>query len=174
VELQYWQHPADKAKILVADEPKDQIIHAYNDGSKTPYGVGSGVALFIGNDLALQEKFKLDDRCSNNQVEQLAITVALETIGKFDIPQDTPRTANIFTESRISVDSIRNTRNHSQLIEERRKKMSSMDRANWNVEISWVKANEGIVGNELGDRFAKTAASDSDSKIVFVRLPIST
>jgi len=53
VELQHWQHPADETKILVADEHKDQIIHAYTDGSKTQHGVGSVVALFIGTDLAL-------------------------------------------------------------------------------------------------------------------------
>jgi late competence protein required for DNA uptake (superfamily II DNA/RNA helicase) len=33
VKLKYWQHPADEAKILEADEHKNQIIHAYIDGS---------------------------------------------------------------------------------------------------------------------------------------------
>jgi ribonuclease HI len=37
-----------------------------------------------------------------------------------------------------------------------------------------VKAHVGIVGNELADRLAKAAASDSDAKIVFNRLPMST
>jgi len=168
VELKYCQHPADEAKILEADEHKDQIIHAYTDGSKTRHGVGSGVALYIGTDLALQEKFKLDNRCSNNQAEQLAIAKALEAIGKIDITEDTPRTATIFTDSRISIDAIRNTRNHSHLIEEIRKKMTSLERANWNIELSWIKAHVGIVGNELADRLAKAA------EIVFIRLPMST
>jgi len=174
MELQYWQHPADEAKILVADKHKDQIIHAYTDGSKTLHGVGSGVALFRGTDLTLREKFKLDDRCSNNQAEQLAITKTLDAIGKIDIPQDTPRTATIFTDSRISIDSIRNTRNHSHLIEEIRKKMTSLELAYWNIELLLVSAHVGIVGNELADRLAKAAASDSDAKIVFDRLPMST
>ena len=174
VELKYWQHPADEAKILEADEHKDQTIHAYTDGSKTRNGVGSGVALYIGTELALQEKFKLDTRCSNNQAEQLAITKALEAIEKNDIPQDTPRTAIIFTDIRISVDLIRNTKNHSHLSEEIRKKMTSLERANWNIKLSWVKAHVGIVGNELTDRLAKAAASDSDAKIVFNRLPLRT
>ena len=168
MELKYCQHPADEAKILEADEHKDQIIHAYTDGSKTRHGVGSGVALYIGTDLALQEKFKLDNRCSNNQAEQLAIAKALEAIGKIDITEDTPRTATIFTDSRISIDAIRNTRNHSHLIEEIRKKMTSLERANWNIELSWIKAHVGIVGNELADRLAKAA------EIVFIRLPMST
>jgi ribonuclease HI len=102
VKFKYWQHPAEKAKILEADEHKDQIIHAYTDGSKTRHGVGSGVALYTGTDLALQENFKLDNGCSNNQTEQLAITKALEAIGKIDITEDTPRTATIFTDSDFS------------------------------------------------------------------------
>jgi len=52
--------------------------------------------------------------------------------------------------------------------------MTSLGRANWNIELSWVKAHVGIVGNELPDRLAKAAASDNDAKIVFNRLPLST
>jgi hypothetical protein len=52
--------------------------------------------------------------------------------------------------------------------------MTSLERANWNIELSWVKAHVGIVGDELIDRFTKVAASDSDAKIVFNRLPLST
>jgi hypothetical protein len=130
VELKYWQRPADEAKILETGEHKDQIIHAYTDGSKTRHGVGSGLALYIRTDVALQEKFKLDSRCSNNQAEQLAIAKALEAIGKIDITEYTPRTATIYTDSKISIYSIRNTRNHNHLIEEIRKKMTSLQQAN--------------------------------------------
>jgi hypothetical protein len=52
--------------------------------------------------------------------------------------------------------------------------MTSLELANWNIELSWVKAYVGIVGNELADQLAKAAASDSDAKIVFNRLPMST
>ena len=89
MESKHWQHPVDEAKILEADETKDQI-HAYTNGSKTRHGVGSGVALYIGTDLAMQEKFKLDNRCSNNQADQLVIIKALEAIGEIDVTEDTP------------------------------------------------------------------------------------
>jgi len=46
--------------------------------------------------------------------------------------------------------------------------MTSLERANWNIELSWIKAHVGIVGNELADRLAKAA------EIVFIRLPMST
>jgi ribonuclease HI len=174
VEPKYWQHRADEAKIIEDDEHKDQTMYAYTVGGKTRHGVASGVALFIGTELALQEKFKLDDRCSNNQAEQLTITKALEAIGKFGITEDTPRTATIFTDSRISIDSVRNTRNHSHLIEEIRKKMTSLERGNCNIKLSWIKAHVGTVGNELADQLAKAATSDRDAKIAFNRLPMSS
>ena len=125
----------------------------------------------MGTNLAVQDNCKLDDGCSNNQAEELAISKALEALEKIDTPQNTPRAATIFTDSRITIDSIRNTRNHNHLVEDIRKKMTSLDRADWNIEISWVKAHVGIVGNELADRLAKAAACNSAAKIVFRRTP---
>ena len=52
--------------------------------------------------------------------------------------------------------------------------MTSLQRADWNIEISWVKAHVGIVVNELADRLAKAAMCDSAAKIVFNRFPMNT
>jgi hypothetical protein len=52
--------------------------------------------------------------------------------------------------------------------------MTSLERANWNIKISWIKVHFGFVGKELADRLAKAAASDNDAKIVFNRLPMCT
>jgi hypothetical protein len=77
VELKNWPHPADVVKIIEAKECKEQTIQANTDGSKNEHGVGSGVTIFVGKELAAQLKFKLDNRCSNKQAEQLAIAKAL-------------------------------------------------------------------------------------------------
>ena len=69
----------------------------------------------------------------------------------------------------ITLESIRNTKNHNYLIEEIRKKMTTLEQAHWKIEISWVKAHIGIIVNELADRFAKTAANDNDTKIIVGR-----
>jgi ribonuclease HI len=53
-----------------------------------------------------------------------------------------------------------------------RKKMTALEQAQWNIKILWVKAHIGIIGNELADRLAKTAANDNDNTIIFKRLPI--
>jgi len=47
--------PADAVKIIELDEYQDQTIQAYKDGSKNEHGVGSGVAIFVGMELAVQQ-----------------------------------------------------------------------------------------------------------------------
>jgi ribonuclease HI len=123
--------------------------------SKNEHGVGSGVAIFVGSELAAQLKFKLDNRCSSNQAEQLAIAKALEVIESIDISDNSPRTVTIFTDSRITLDSLKNVNNHGYLIEEIRKRVSILERFNWTIEFSWIKAHIGNYGNELADRLQK-------------------
>ena len=51
-------------------------------------------------------------------MEQLATAKALEALEMINIEENSPRTAAIITDSRISLDSIKNVNNHSYLIEE--------------------------------------------------------
>jgi ribonuclease HI len=48
----------------------EYMIEVYMDGSKSENGVVSGIAIFIDKYLTLQLKYKLAERCSNNQAEQ--------------------------------------------------------------------------------------------------------
>jgi ribonuclease HI len=74
--------------------------------------------VFIGKDIVAQIKLKLDGRCLNNQAEQLAITKALGAIRPIHSTQINPRTATIYTDSRIIPHSLQNTNNHAYLFEE--------------------------------------------------------
>jgi ribonuclease HI len=76
------------------------------------------VAIYFGNELDKKLKYKLDNRCSNNQAEQLATAKALESLETIDIGGNCPRTAAIITDSRISLDTIKNVNHHSHLVEE--------------------------------------------------------
>jgi hypothetical protein len=80
VKLKNWPHPADAVKITETKEYKEQTIQAYTDGSKTLHGIGSRVAVFVDDELVAQLKYKLDNNCSSNQAEQLAIAKTLEII----------------------------------------------------------------------------------------------
>ena len=69
VELKNWPHPAEAVKITEAKGHEEQMIQTYTDGSKNEQGVGSGVVISAGKELAAQIKLKLDSRYSKNQAE---------------------------------------------------------------------------------------------------------
>ena len=131
------------------------------------------MAIFVGKELAVQLKFKLDNKRSSNQAEQLAIFKALDVRETIEIAENSPRTTTSFTDSRISIDSLKNVNNHRYLIEEIRK-MSTLESANWTIEFSWVKVHVSIYGNELVDHLANAVARNTDTTIAFNRIPLST
>jgi hypothetical protein len=133
VELKTWPHRADVVKIKEVSGDKEHTIRVYREGSKNEQGVGSGVAIFVRNELKAQHKFKLYNRCSNIQAEQLAITKALEIILEIDITEISARTIGTFTDSRITIDLLKNFNNHSLLIEVIRKRISNLERTNWTI-----------------------------------------
>jgi len=69
-----------------------------------------------------QLKYKLHNNCSNNQAKQMAIVKAIESIENIHNRDSRRRTAIIHTDSRVTVQSLKNHRNHKNLIEEIRKK----------------------------------------------------
>ena len=75
-----WIHPAKHIAVIEGHEDSTHFIQAYTDGSKNKEGVGSGIVVFAGNSLKTTLKYKLNERCSNNQTEQIAILKALEYI----------------------------------------------------------------------------------------------
>jgi hypothetical protein len=80
MEVKNWNHPAKQVKIIEAHEESPQYIHAYTDGSKSEVRVGSGIAIFSGNNLKTTLKYRLHKHCSSNQAEQMAVVKALEYI----------------------------------------------------------------------------------------------
>jgi len=113
----------------------------------------------------------LDGRCTNNQAEELAILKALEIIQYLDTDE---RTVQILTDSRITLDSLKNRKNHTHLIEQIRKQVIELENHKWTVEFNWIKAHAGHQGNELADRLAKEAATSSELNVSYSRIPKST
>jgi hypothetical protein len=109
-----WLHPADIISVNdTKDVGKDQLWHIFTGGSKSEQGVGFGFAVILGKFLTEQFKFKLHDRCLNNQAEQLAIVKAFEVIESQQENQNGNRTAVIYTDSKITLDSITSAKNQT-------------------------------------------------------------
>jgi hypothetical protein len=70
------------------------------------------------------------------------------------------RTAIIYTDSKITLDSIRSAKNHNHLVEEIRKRAVTLNKKNWKIEFKWVKAHAGICGKEIADGLANEATQN--------------
>jgi ribonuclease HI len=89
VECKYWPHPADTVTSEEVVSDKEATLQVFTDGSKQEQRVGAGAVVFKGSELVAKVQLKLDNRCSNNQAEQLAILKVLETIESMK-PQHQP------------------------------------------------------------------------------------
>lgn len=121
MEPKNWLHPPRINIIKHTKENNDDKLQIFTDSSKNKHGVGPGVAIFIENDLIRKLMLKLDNRCSDNQAEQLAVVKALEEMhGDLQhIKGVNPKKVKIYTDSRITIDSINNPSSHNYLIEEK-------------------------------------------------------
>jgi ribonuclease HI len=135
--------------------------------------VGAGVAIYTAKRLVRECKYRLQNHCSNNQAEQVAILKALEQL--LSLPNQTNRTVAINTDSKVTLHSLKNNTIHSVLIEEIRNMVRYLTQQNWTIHFGWVKAHAGIEGNEVADTLAKEVAQDEeDRNYVYDRIPVST
>jgi ribonuclease HI len=157
-------------------ETTDLITHPteiFTDGSKIGDKVGAGVAIYTDKRLVSQYKYRLQNHCSNNQAEQIAILKSLEQLPS--MADQTNRIVAIYTDSKVTLASLKNNNIHSFLIEEIRNKVQNLTKQNWSIHFGWMNAHTGIKGNELADTLAKAAAQDDEERnIVYDRIQIST
>jgi len=150
------------------------MVEVYTDGSKGSSGVGSGIAIFMNKHLTFQLKYKLAARCSNNQVEQLAIAKALEEIQNLIYIQGNQWSGTIRTDNKITLDAIANPRNHQNLLEQIRDAIRRLENNYWTIHFTWVKARNDNYGNELADQLAKESASGCEAEFAYNKIPKST
>jgi len=80
MELENWTHLVSHIKTIEGEEESLHPIQAYTDGSKSDLGVGAGVVIFLNNHIIKTMQYRLNELCTNNQAEQMAILKALEYI----------------------------------------------------------------------------------------------
>jgi hypothetical protein len=118
-----WPHPAKAIELKNKCEDMHYKLEIYTDGSIHDKGVRSGVAIFVDGSLTHQLRYKLAEKCSNNQVEQFAIVKSLTQLRSMHTIQGSQRTTVIHTDSRITLEAMANPRNHQSLVESIRKEI---------------------------------------------------
>jgi len=147
-----------------------KIAHT-TDGSKNERGVGSGIAIFSGSSLKTTLKYRLNEKCTNNQAEQMAILKAMEYIQYL---KEEEKTVLVYTDSRITPQLLQNQKRHTHLIDQIRNKVLDMEQHEWKVDFSWIKAHVEQRGNELADRLAKEASRSKNIEECYNRVLKST
>ena len=168
--VKYWNHPAQMITFLTKVNEETSTTQIFTDGSKLEQGVGAGIVIFNSGNLINSLKYKLNKRCTNNQTEQLAILRALEFTENIETED---KTATIYTDSRMTLDSHKNSNIHTYLIGEIRRKVEEMGEINWNMKYCWVKAHVVVQGNEIADTLAKEAATNVDIIECYKKVPKS-
>jgi len=87
--------------------------------------------------------------------------------------QTEEQTATIYTDSQMTLVSLKSSKIHTFLIEEMRRKLTEMGKINWKVQICWVKAHVGIQENELADTLEKEATTNADIIECYKKVPKS-
>jgi len=168
--VKYWHHPAETIIFLTENNEATSTFQIFTDGSKPEQGVGAGIVIFRSGKLVKSLKYRLNKRCTNNQGEQLAIWRALEYTENI---QTEDKTAIIYTDSRMTLDSLKNSNIHMFFIEEIRRKLTEMGKINWKIQFCWVKAHVEIQGNLLADTLAKEAVMKADIIECYKKVPKS-
>jgi ribonuclease HI len=105
------------------------------------YTAYSNTYIHIYTQLMHQKTFTLHNNCSNNQAEQWAFVKALATITELQTVEDIPREVTIHTDNRITLQSLKNSKNRKYLVEEIRKKAISLKKHNWKITFTWTHAH---------------------------------
>jgi len=63
-------------------------------------GVGAGVVIFLKNNLVTTMQYRLNERCTNNRAEQMAILKALEYIQHMELNE---KAVMLHTDSQITL-----------------------------------------------------------------------
>jgi ribonuclease HI len=169
MEVKNWIHPAKQITIIDGHEDSTHYIHTYTDGSKNEACVVSGIAVFSGCSLKTL-KYRLNERCTNNQAGQMTILKALEYTQHL---KEEEKTVLVYTDSKITLQSLQNQKRHTHLIDQIRNKVLDMERHEWKVEFSWMKAHMSQRRNELADCLTKEASRSKNIEECYNRVPKS-
>ena len=101
-----WPHPVLRVGIKETTDLITYPTEIFNGGSKIGDKLGAGVAIYTEKRMVRKCKYRIQNHCSNNQAEQVAILKVLEQF--LSLPHPTNETVAINTDSKVTLDSLKN------------------------------------------------------------------
>jgi ribonuclease HI len=170
MEVKYCHHPTEMINFLTENNEETSTIQMFTDGSKSEQGVGAGVAIFKSGTHIKSLKYKLNKKMHQ---QSSRATGDIESTRVYRNLQTEDKMTTIYTDSRMTLVSLKSSKIHTFLIEEMRRKLMEMEKINWKVQLCWVKAHVGIQENKLADTLAKEAATNADIIECYKKVPKS-
>ncbi|KAJ2939044.1 hypothetical protein O0L34_g19024 [Tuta absoluta] len=125
----------------------------YTDGSRHDDRVGSALVIIDTSNKQTVKKYKLHDCCSVFQAELLAILKAIEHIVMSNIKKSA-----ILSDSKSGLQELANPNSTNNLVVSIRHHLFTAQLNHQDIKFIWIKAHNGIPGNEMADTAAKAAA----------------
>nr|XP_037877560.1 uncharacterized protein LOC119631139 [Bombyx mori] len=170
------EHPAERLIIKYENLENDEQtkiaidkcnVQFYTDGSKIDGFVGAAYTKWIEGKEQKHKKLKLMSCCTVFQAELFAINSATE-----EILRCSEDSFGIFSDSRSSLDILKNGNSTHPLVTKITKNINNIKLQKKQITLHWIKAHNGLEGNERADQLAKEAAKKK-AKPEYDKCPIA-
>nr|XP_037877477.1 uncharacterized protein LOC119631031 [Bombyx mori] len=170
------EHPAERLIIKYENLENDEQtkiaidkcnVQFYTDGSKIDGFVGAAYTKWIEGKEQKHKKLKLMSCCTVFQAELFAINSATE-----EILRCSEDSFGIFSDSRSSLDILKNVNSTHPLVTKITKNINNIKLQKKQITLHWIKAHNGLEGNERADQLAKEAAKKK-AKPEYDKCPIA-
>jgi len=136
--------------------PTEADVTVYTDGSKTEEGTGAGV---YSEEMNLKLSIPLGTHTTVFQSEVFAIDESARQMVRAEL---SGKKVLICSDSKSSIDALSSCKFSSALVLQCFRALETLSEKN-EVDLTWVPAHSGVLGNELADELAREA---SGSKFV--------
>ncbi|XP_023235328.1 uncharacterized protein LOC111634717 [Centruroides sculpturatus] len=158
--------PPNESTTDIDNTSESSNINIFTDGSRINNSVGCSFVIYNNNSEISQQTFRLDDRCTVFQAELFAIGKAIDYVNQTyeNVAVD------IYTDSLSAYNLIRSNKLHPLAV----KVKNLIKKSKCNIYISWVRAHQGLKGNERADTLAKYATTKDSNNTEYNKISQQT
>ena len=160
-QLTKWDkyYSVDLRSLNSTDHPQMSQINIFTDGSKTEAHTGAGFVIYKYKIERYSKGGKIKMENTVFQAEVLAIREAVRDY--IQIKQADEKNVKIFTDSQAALLALAKTSVTSKLVASTINMLNILGKTVYTLEICWIKAHTGHIGNERADEIANKTINDN-------------